>query len=78
MSRKWKRDGVRMAGPDPIVIAGAGVAGLAAAYRLQGEADVPFVVYERAPYVGGCSGTLCHEEFRFDLGGIASTPRRPT
>ncbi len=58
-----------MAGGDPVVIAGAGVAGLAAAYRLQGEADVPFVVYERSPYVGGYSRTLSHGDFRFDLGG---------
>jgi protoporphyrinogen oxidase len=52
-----------------IVIAGAGVAGLSAAYRLQGAADVPFVVFERAPYVGGYSRTETYGGFRFDLGG---------
>lgn len=58
-----------MAVRDPIVIAGAGVTGLSAAYRLQGDADVPFVVYERAPYVGGYSRTVEYGDFRFDLGG---------
>jgi protoporphyrinogen oxidase len=52
-----------------IVIAGAGMAGLSAAYRLQGAADVPFVVFERAPYIGGYSRTVTYKDFRFDLGG---------
>ncbi len=57
------------AASDPIVIAGAGVAGLAAAYRLQGHADVPFVLFERSPHVGGHSRTLRYGDFRLDLGG---------
>ena len=52
-----------------IVIAGSGVAGLAAAYRLQGSGSPPFTIFERAPEVGGYSRTLRHGEFRFDLGG---------
>jgi protoporphyrinogen oxidase len=54
---------------EQIVIAGAGVAGLSAAYRLQGSADVPFIVFERAPYLGGYSRTVQYGDFRFDLGG---------
>jgi protoporphyrinogen oxidase len=58
-----------MADGQPIVIAGGGIAGLAAAYRLQDAAQRPFIVCEKAPRVGGNSRTLRHGEFRFDLGG---------
>jgi len=68
---------MRMAEPDPIVIAGAGVAGLSAAYRLQGHANVPFLVYERAPYVGGYSRTIQHGDSRFDLGGHRFYTKKP-
>lgn len=53
----------------PIVIAGAGIAGLSAACRLQREPDAPFVIFEKDGCVGGCSRTLQHGAFRFDLGG---------
>ncbi len=66
-----------MAEPELIVIVGAGVAGLSAAYRLQGHADVPFVVYEKAPHVGGYSRTIKHGEFRFDLGGHRFYTKKP-
>ncbi len=62
---------------DPIVIAGAGVAGLAAACRLQGNAHVPFLVLERNEQVGGCSRTLERDGFRFDLGGHRFYSRKP-
>lgn len=62
---------------ESIVIAGAGVAGLAAAWRLQGRADVPFVVFERASCVGGHSRTIQHEDFRFDLGGHRFYTKKP-
>jgi protoporphyrinogen oxidase len=54
---------------DSIVIAGAGIAGLSAAYRLQGKSRAPFVIFEKAPEVGGYSRTVRHGDFRFDLGG---------
>ena len=59
------------------VIAGAGIAGLSAAYRLQGESDVPFTVFEKAPVVGGYSRTVQHEGFRFDLGGHRFYTKKP-
>jgi len=62
---------------EKIVVAGAGVAGLSAAYRLQGSADVPFVVFESAPYVGGHSRTVQYKDFRFDLGGHRFYTKKP-
>ncbi len=53
----------------PVVIAGSGVAGLSAAYRLHQEGDVPFIVYEKQARIGGNSRTARFGEFRFDLGG---------
>jgi protoporphyrinogen oxidase len=53
----------------PVVIAGGGVAGLAAAYRLQGAHELPFVVFEKGGEVGGYSRTARYKDFRFDLGG---------
>ncbi|MFO8007760.1 MAG: FAD-dependent oxidoreductase, partial [Candidatus Brocadiia bacterium] len=53
----------------PIVIAGAGIAGLSAACRLQGASELPFVVLERDEQLGGHSRTLQWNGFRFDLGG---------
>lgn len=40
------------AGEEPVVILGAGVSGLTAAYRLQ-QAGVPFTLYEASPRFGG-------------------------
>ncbi|KPK65060.1 MAG: hypothetical protein AMK73_04025 [Planctomycetes bacterium SM23_32] len=60
-----------------IVIAGAGIAGLSAAYRLQGHADLPFVVFERAPRAGGYSRTEQYGDFRFDLGGHRFYTKKP-
>jgi len=67
-----KPPGVKRAGPvqdEVIAILGAGVAGLSAAYALQGRTDIPFVLYEKEDYIGGISRTMCHGDFRFDLGG---------
>ncbi len=61
----------------PIVIAGAGVAGLSAAYRLQGAHELPFVVFEKAEGVGGYSRTARHGDFRFDLGGHRFYTKKP-
>jgi protoporphyrinogen oxidase len=65
------------ASSEKIVIAGAGVAGLSAAHHLQGSADVPFVVFERAPHVGGYSRTVRYKDFRFDLGGHRFYTKKP-
>jgi protoporphyrinogen oxidase len=62
---------------DPIVIAGAGVAGLAAAYRLQMQQELPFVLFERAAEVGGYSRTVRYKDFRFDLGGHRFYTKKP-
>jgi protoporphyrinogen oxidase len=51
-----------------VVCLGAGPAGLTAAYKLAGAADV--TVLERDPtYVGGISRTERREGYRFDIGG---------
>jgi len=53
----------------PIVIAGAGVAGLSAAYRLHKAGEDGFVVFEKAAHVGGYCRTMRYRGHRFDLGG---------
>ncbi len=58
-----------MALMEPIVIAGSGIAGLSAAWRLQADSEVPFVLYEKSEHVGGYSRTMQYGDFRFDLGG---------
>ena len=51
------------------VIAGAGPAGLTAAYELSKQ-GAPVVVLESDPrYVGGISRTVNYKDFRFDIGG---------
>ena len=51
------------------VIAGAGPAGLTAAYELSKQ-KAPVVVLEGDPeYVGGISRTVNYKGFRFDIGG---------
>jgi protoporphyrinogen oxidase len=50
------------------LVLGAGLAGLAAAYRLSQE-GWEVLVLERAPCVGGLARTVVHRGFRFDLGG---------
>ena len=56
-----------MANP-PVVILGAGPAGLTAAYEL-GKAGVRSTVLERDDTVGGLARTVKHNGYRFDIGG---------
>ncbi len=53
---------------DPVVVVGAGPAGLTAAVRLC-QADVPVTVVEASDTVGGISRTVERDGWRFDLGG---------
>jgi protoporphyrinogen oxidase len=57
-------------GPDdpPVVVIGAGPAGLTAALRLR-QASVDVVVAESSDAVGGISQTVERDGWRFDLGG---------
>jgi len=52
----------------PVVVVGAGPAGLTAAYALT-KAGVPVVVLEADDVVGGISRTVEREGWRFDIGG---------
>jgi protoporphyrinogen oxidase len=52
----------------PVLVVGAGPAGLSAAYRLAREGLEP-VVLERADTVGGISRTETYEGYAFDIGG---------
>ena len=55
-------------GPGPVVVVGAGPAGLTAAYEL-GKAGVPATVLEASDVVGGISQTVERDGWRFDIGG---------
>jgi protoporphyrinogen oxidase len=52
----------------PVVIIGAGPAGLTAAYMLYKQ-NVPAVVLEQDPVVGGISRTVNYRGYRADIGG---------
>src|SRR4051812_30079218 len=52
----------------PVVVIGAGPAGLTAAYEL-GKCDVPVTVVEATDAVGGISQTVERDGWRFDIGG---------
>jgi protoporphyrinogen oxidase len=54
--------------PSPVVVIGAGPAGLTAAYQLA-EAGDPVVVVEADSVVGGISRTVERDGWRFDIGG---------
>jgi protoporphyrinogen oxidase len=54
--------------PDPVVVIGAGPAGLTAAYELLKRGG-SVVVYEADDVVGGISRTVEREGWRFDIGG---------
>ncbi len=53
---------------EPIVVLGAGPAGLAAAYELVGQGAGP-VVFEKSDKVGGISRTEVYKGYHFDIGG---------
>jgi protoporphyrinogen oxidase len=52
----------------PVVVIGAGPAGLTAAYELSTR-GIPVSVFEQDAQVGGLARTVQHEGFRFDIGG---------
>ncbi|HEY6508142.1 MAG TPA: NAD(P)/FAD-dependent oxidoreductase [Vicinamibacterales bacterium] len=54
---------------DPVVVIGAGPAGLTAAYVLAKQGGVPVVVLEGSDAVGGISRTAQYKGYRFDIGG---------
>jgi protoporphyrinogen oxidase len=54
--------------PDPVVIIGAGPAGLTAAYVLS-RAEVPSIVLEKDQTVGGIARTVNYKNYYFDIGG---------
>jgi len=53
---------------DPVVIIGAGPAGLTAAYVLS-KAGVQSIVLEKDPTVGGIARTVNYKSYYFDIGG---------
>src|SRR4030042_6645209 len=55
-------------GHDPVVIIGAGPAGLTAAYVLS-KAEVPSIVLEKDQMVGGLARTINYRNYYFDIGG---------
>ena len=55
-------------GTEPIVVVGAGPAGLTAAYEL-GKAGRAVTVLESSDAVGGISQTVERDGWRFDIGG---------
>ena len=60
--------GPARSGSAPVVVVGAGPAGLTAAVRLR-QADVDVTVVEATDSVGGISRTVERDGWRFDLGG---------
>ncbi|HJZ77629.1 MAG TPA: NAD(P)/FAD-dependent oxidoreductase [Vicinamibacterales bacterium] len=53
---------------EPVVVIGAGPAGLTAAYDLTRH-GVPTIVFDRDTQVGGLAKTVVYKGFRFDIGG---------
>ena len=60
--------GERLPADPPVVIIGAGPAGLTAAHELT-RLKRPAVVFERDSTVGGLARTVVYKGFRFDIGG---------
>lgn len=52
----------------PVVVIGAGPAGLTTAYEL-GKKGVSSLILEAGKQVGGISQTVNYRDFRFDIGG---------
>ena len=61
---------------ETVVILGAGLAGLSAAYHLQ-EGGAPFALYERETVVGGLCRSMTRGGFTFDCTGHLMHFRRP-
>jgi protoporphyrinogen oxidase len=53
---------------NPVVIIGAGPAGLTASYELM-KHGIPSVIFEKGDKVGGISRTETYKGYRFDIGG---------
>lgn len=60
----------------PVVIIGAGPAGLTAAYHLS-KHGIPVVVLEGSNIVGGIAQTAAHRGYRFDIGGHRFFTKNP-
>lgn len=58
----------QVATPLPVVIIGAGPAGLTAAYQLT-QANCPVTLFDRDTQVGGLSRTVWYKGYGFDIGG---------
>src|SRR6266850_245870 len=56
------------ASSQPVVVIGAGPAGLTAAFDLT-RRGVPTVVFDQDDQVGGLAKTVVYKGFRFDIGG---------
>ena len=65
------------AGEEPVVIIGAGMAGLTAAYHLSRNTEQTVLVLEKDCCVGGASRTARFKGFRFDLGGHRFYTKKP-
>ena len=68
MATAQERVGARAGGAPPVVVIGAGPAGLTAAYDLV-QAGRPVLVVEADDVVGGISRTVVRDGWRFDIGG---------
>lgn len=62
------------------IIAGAGPAGLTAAYELLEQTDIHPIIFEQSNTIGGISQTVCYKGNRMDIGGhrFFSKSRRVT
>jgi protoporphyrinogen oxidase len=76
--RTVKTPGLRMSAEreDAVVILGAGLAGLSAAYHLQ-EGGASFGLYEREAVAGGLCRSMTRDGFTFDCTGHLMHFRRP-
>jgi protoporphyrinogen oxidase len=60
--------------PSPVVVIGAGPAGLTAAYELS-KLGRPSLLLEADGQVGGLARTVRYDDYRFDIGGHRLGPR---